>query len=385
MNKENEIIEFEDIFKEHEETENPNKYQKSNRNKYISALIIYVLIMFVFASILYLVMSNMTSLQQTYTESELIFENVASDTGGIGIIPESTYNAYHTDYDDYVIEAARYDTYVIIVNSLNTDYETLFYTEDPLTTEQVLNLDSIYGIFRDMTITTWGDTESTIDIYVGKIQTVPTYFMAEYYEVEGPQTLFSNLGNALLNFLIYVPLLPLLIIVLKVDFVTDFNEIKVKRSNWIPILVLGYLYILLGNLLSNYTSEFLGNILGLAPGEAVNQIIIVSALRSDGAVFMILSAVLIGPIVEELIFRKSIFGLFESDKVALIVSAVVFGAIHLVGEASFLAALVNGISYFVMGFVFGYIYIKNNRNVFAPMAVHILSNLISILAILFYL
>ena len=384
MAKENEIIEFEDIFKENKNPEIPNKYQKENRHKYTSAIIVYALIMFVFAAILYLAMSGITSLQKTYTEGELIFENVAGDVDGVGIIPYITYYDYHQHYDDFVVKAVEYDNFFIIVNANNPDYETLFYNEDPDTNELILDIDAIYGVFRDMSITTWDD-EISINILVGKTQSLPTYFLAEYEEIEGPLTTFSDLANSLLNFLVYVPLLPLLIIILKVDFISDFNEIKVKRSNWAPILALGYLYILLGNLFSKYTSEFLGGLLGIAPNESVNQMVIVNSLRSNGVVFMILSAVIIGPIVEELIFRKSIFGLFKSDRVGLIVSSLVFGFIHLIGEVSILAALVNGIAYFVMGFVFGYIYLKNNKNVFAPMAVHIFSNLVSILAILFYL
>jgi len=142
---------------------------------------------------------------------------------------------------------------------------------------------------------------------------------------------------------------------------------------------------MLGNIFSNYTSSFLGDIFGLTQSESLNQITVIRSLESSGAVLMILSAVIMGPIVEELIFRKSIFGLFKSDKWALIVSTLIFGSIHLVGEASILSALVNGLSYFVMGFIFGFIYIKNKRNIFAPLAVHILSNTISIIAILFIL
>ena len=92
-----------------------------------------------------------------------------------------------------------------------------------------------------------------------------------------------------------------------------------------------------------------------------------------------------GLVVEELIFRKAIFGLIKSNGMALFVSTFVFGIIHLVGEASIQEALVNGISYFVMGFIFGYIYIKNNRNIMIPIAVHILSNLVSVLFILLFL
>jgi membrane protease YdiL (CAAX protease family) len=100
---------------------------------------------------------------------------------------------------------------------------------------------------------------------------------------------------------------------------------------------------------------------------------------------MVLSAVILGPIVEELIFRKAIFGLFKSDYAGLAVSTLAFGAIHLLSESSIASALVNGITYFIMGLIFGYIYIKNNRNLYAPLAVHIISNAVSVFMLLFIL
>ncbi len=66
-------------------------------------------------------------------------------------------------------------------------------------------------------------------------------------------------------------------------------------------------------------------------------------------------------------------------------STVVFGLIHVVGEASLAEALVNGVAYFVMGFVFGFIYLKSDRNIVIPTIVHIINNGVSILLILILL
>jgi membrane protease YdiL (CAAX protease family) len=73
---------------------------------------------------------------------------------------------------------------------------------------------------------------------------------------------------------------------------------------------------MLGNVISIYASDFLGTLLGIPPAEAVNQLTIIRSLQGTGAIFMFLSAVLMGPIIEELIFRKSIFGVIKNDKIA---------------------------------------------------------------------
>lgn len=151
------------------------------------------------------------------------------------------------------------------------------------------------------------------------------------------------------------------------------------------IIIIGYLYVLLGNYLSNFISNMLSNASSIPISESVNQMTIVRMLNSNGVIFIVLSAVIVGPIVEELIFRKSIFGLIKNQNIALIVSSLIFGAIHLTAEASIAEALINGICYFAMGIIFGYIYIKNEKNIIAPIAVHILVNLVSVVGSIFLL
>jgi uncharacterized protein len=173
-----------------------------------------------------------------------------------------------------------------------------------------------------------------------------------------------------------------MIFFIRQDLVYDFEEIKMKRQEIIIPIALGYIMIIAGNYVSQLLSQFLAQVFNVTPAEAINQITIINALQSQGAVLMFVSAVLLGPIVEELIFRKAIFGLIKKDHIALIVSTFIFGTIHLISEPSITEALVNGVSYYMMGFVFGYIYLKNDRNIWIPIFVHILSNLISVVAIL---
>ncbi len=384
VDNEKEIIQFEDLFKNEIQPKKPNKYKPDRKGMYISAIFIYFVVMFVVATVLFLVIQDVPALQQTYTESELIIEQIAYDVDGIAIISEAVYQEYHEPYDGYVINISTYSDYAILVNTSNNYYTELMLDVDQVTEVVTLKTDVFLGIIQDMTITTWDGGETLINIYAGKNQTLPYFFGADYYEVKGPITEPSDLGNSVLNFSVYLILLPSVFFILRIDFVGDFNEMKTKKNQWIPMIAIGYVYIIIGNVFSNYASNFLANVFSIAESESVNQITILRSLNSSGAILMVLSAVIMGPIVEELIFRKSIFGLFKNDKIALVVSAIFFGSIHLIGEVSILAALINGLSYFTMGFVFGFIYLQNNKNIFAPISVHILSNLISILAILFF-
>ncbi|MCF7930338.1 MAG: CPBP family intramembrane metalloprotease [Acholeplasmataceae bacterium] len=384
MDEEKEIIQFEDLFKDELKPKKPDKYKPDRKGIYLSAIFIYFIVMFVIVGVLYAAIQNVPELQVTYTESELILEQIAYDVDGIAIMSEAIYQEYHEPYDGYVRSIDTYIGYAVLVNTANPYYEELMLNVDQVTGVITLKTEVFLEIIQDMTILTWDGGERLINIYAGKNQTLPYFFGADYYEIEGPVTEFSDLGYSILNFSVYLILLPTIFFMLKIDFVGDFNEFKVRGIRWIPMIAIGYVYIIIGNVFSNYASNFLSNIFGIAQSEAVNQITIMRSLNSSGAIFMILSAVVMGPIVEELIFRKSIFGLFKNDKFALVVSSIIFGSIHLIGEASILEALVNGLSYFTMGFVFGFIYLQNNKNIIAPISVHILSNLISIVALLYF-
>ena len=117
-----------------------------------------------------------------------------------------------------------------------------------------------------------------------------------------------------------------------------------------------------------------GNLIGISLNSLISALIGkevtngVAELITDSPVWVIpLVAVIIGPIVEELIFRKliidrlSVFG----DLTAVITSAVLFGLFHGNLYQFFYAA--------GLGVVLGYVYTKT-RNVIYPTVIHMLIN-----------
>lgn len=378
MEQRKDIIEFEDLFKEerHKRHEENDPHKKQN---YLYAILVYFLLMQVAVLILYLVFMQIDEFNVTYTEDELILYEVASNQQGLAIMAPEIYQLYQDDFTDYIISIGNYQGFDFIVNQKNEIAIDLFFLDEEAT---LWNEDFILTIFSSIDEVTWGDEGEPIYFIAGKTQTLPDYYLVEANLVKGPVTELTRFAFSFLNFSIYITLLPLLLIMLKSDLVNDWSSFKKIKPMWFQVIAVGYLYIVLGNLLASYLQNFLSGLLNIIPRQSVNQISIENALSSNGAVFMILAAVLLGPIIEELIFRKAIFGLFKSDKIALAVSTFVFGAVHLLGESSIITGLINGIAYFMMGFIFGYIYLKNDKNIYVPIAVHIISNLISILLIL---
>lgn len=99
-------------------------------------------------------------------------------------------------------------------------------------------------------------------------------------------------------------------------------------------------------------------------------------------VYMIFSSVIYAPIVEELIFRKSIRKIFDDKVVFILISGFLFGLVHVIGSSSSLNEILMGIPYIVMGIDLAYIYYKSD-NIFTTMFIHSMHNFILLLIQLF--
>jgi membrane protease YdiL (CAAX protease family) len=373
-NNDKDIINFDDLFKK--EIEERKELRDPERKKrYGYTLLIYLLMMNVVVAIFYVIFLTIPSFTVTYSEEELLVEALAVTESGLVIMDEDIYLEIDHPYESYITNIGIYDNYVVLLNESNTHYEGLLVVDD------LLDETYLESILSGL-VTTWGDSGNEIVLIAGKDQVLPLVFTAEYVEIDGPITDLSTPSFSILNFVIYIIMLPLILWMMKKEVVTDFSVAKTWRSEWLTIIFIGYVYLMIGNFTSNVLSELFADIFNVISGESVNQLSIQSALNSNGLIFMFVSAVILGPIVEELVFRKAMFGLFKNDYVGLAVSSITFGAIHLLGESSIQLAIVNGLVYFVMGFVFGLIYLRNNKNIYAPIAVHIFSNLLSIIFIL---
>ena len=111
------------------------------------------------------------------------------------------------------------------------------------------------------------------------------------------------------------------------------------------------------------------SILGIQPESVNTQSLVLVAKEFP---LFILSVAVFGPIMEEYIFRKVIFGTLY-DRIggvgAAVVSSLIFAFIHIDGHL---------LVYSSMGFVFSYLYYKT-KNITAPIIAHSLMNGIAVL------
>ena len=89
---------------------------------------------------------------------------------------------------------------------------------------------------------------------------------------------------------------------------------------------------------------------------------------------MLIMTVICAPVVEELVFRYSLGTVCKKDITFVIVSGLLFGFAHGVGIASIL--------YIYIGVSLAIIYLRSGKKIMAPIAVHFLNNLVSVLMML---
>ena len=170
------------------------------------------------------------------------------------------------------------------------------------------------------------------------------------------------------NFLVYAIILSFGFCLFWSDLITELKIIGSKKK-YLKNIVLWTIgaFILL-------------NILGLfIPTEGISQNEeSIRKITEAHPILMLFPVVILGPIVEELVFRYILIGKFPRYKwLGVLTSSLLFGILHLTsGEFMFLYI------YGTMGLILGGIYYKS-KNIWFPIGVHILNNLIVTLITLF--
>ena len=88
-----------------------------------------------------------------------------------------------------------------------------------------------------------------------------------------------------------------------------------------------------------------------------------------------ITTAVIGPVIEEMIFRYSIFKIFKNKKTALIVSSICFGLVHISLSLSDLFFIPV---YCGMGYIMGKFYYDTNDLRYST-AIHIFNNSFEVL------
>ena len=166
------------------------------------------------------------------------------------------------------------------------------------------------------------------------------YYLLGYKDIEGVVINYASYILVIFN-IIYIYVL------------LKRNNIFIKKSKYIiPLFMLGISYACFGNMLILYINT----------NDVVNMNII----------FLILSSVIVGPIIEEIIFRYILINKlnsFNNRFISIVISSIIFALAH--------NGIINIIYTFILGMILGIIYIKD-KNLLNSIVLHSSANLISL-------
>lgn len=362
--------------------------------KAVISLIIYFFVMFFGGFFIYLYIEDNPVFFDNYSETDTLIQ-VLYTKNGIGLVKKDDFhNSIYKDpsvdvYSFTTIDSATnepiiiepfLDEYLLVASVEAFSSSQIKIADKPFLTN-IFTADEFYNdnyrVYRYLPKSLNADKEKLTELF-GYFQIENPIFDAETNAKEELNGIGSSVVNYTLYSILFIGLLLVMFNIIKNDFlkITSFGK-TLKAS----LIGLGMVYLF--NILGNMVSIVISALLKEKVIETANEMVITDTLKSGGALLMVISVVILGPIVEELIFRKSIFSLFKNKIFALIISSLIFAFIHLTEETSLKGVIISLPAYLIPGLVFGYIYYKNDENILVPTLTHVFSNLISV--VLLYL
>ena len=182
-----------------------------------------------------------------------------------------------------------------------------------------------------------------------------------------------------LQFLSYVPLLILIIYFLRQEFAEDFKKFKKDAGKNIIYIIVGIIGMYAASIIITVIYEMIG-----ISGESSNESTINLLLDGPGVGLMVVAVVVLAPIVEEVIFRKLLFGTCETmghfpPALTILISALIFSLIHVTDGES----LKYIFQYIALALPICIVYHMSGNNIYVTICMHIINNLISVLVTMF--
>ena len=202
---------------------------------------------------------------------------------------------------------------------------------------------------------------------------VLSYFIYSYFQIVPLELIGIDYNSLSLDnkifYLMTTEIIYILILfyVFKEQFKQNFkdfkNNFKPYISKYMQYWALAFSLMLISNAI----------IISLFPNSVATNQEIVNSNLMVAPFYMVITAVLFAPFLEETIFRLGFRYMFKSDILFIFASGLVFGSLHVIGNYQNLVDLIYIIPYSIPGFVFAYTLVKS-KNIFIPISLHLFHN-----------
>ena len=183
-------------------------------------------------------------------------------------------------------------------------------------------------------------------------------------------------GQKWMIYPVYSLLFTLGILAYREELQEQFSLILPKKKDFLKTISLYMVFIFLLTIASNLLSGSLKQSLGLPP-QGQNDARIQVALVENPYLFLLVGC-FIGPIVEEFFFRRFFLGTFLakfSDGLGIVLTTFLFATLHMHSWA--LSEWVTAISYIAGGLLLSLLYLRKDKNIWYPIALHCCNNIIA--------
>lgn len=345
--------------------------EKLSKQKAIILIVFYFLLFFVGATLISLLFKSIPNAVVVYSEKEQIIDQLQlsysiSYMDEVSFLELSDEDIKKIDY--YLLDDGLY--YILTSKKLLDEFDeddlVYYFTEKDLMFDSELlpvKIDRVGYSNNDDFLTNYGISDPIFTLTAKTKQT------------------FTPTASIFVNFIIYI-IATIVIIVLTYNIlIKDFKSLP-KGLETLGLVLLGVV-IMYG---ANFISGMFSLVVKVATKDnsitSINQFMITKQFSSKFSFVAIISIVILAPLVEELIFRKAFFTAIKNQWLALAISSLIFGLIHVTGESSLLLIFTNIIPYLISGVALGLIYIKNKHNIWLSILAHAIINGISVLLII---
>ena len=186
------------------------------------------------------------------------------------------------------------------------------------------------------------------------------------------------INEEILYILLYLSLSIVFILYYKKDIINNYKDFK---KNYKEILKITFNYWIKGlfiMLLSSFIISFLP-----IPTSTTNQESNITMLKTMPIVETLI-AVVFAPIIEELVFRRSLKKFTNNKHLYAYTSGLIFALIHIISSIqsiSDLTMLIHIVPYSAVGIAFGYAYEKTD-NIYGTIILHSIHNAISLIELI---
>ena len=184
------------------------------------------------------------------------------------------------------------------------------------------------------------------------------------------------IGQKWLNYPVYFLLFVLGILAYREELQKQLSLILPKKKEFIKTISLYMVLVFLLTIASNLLSGVIKQVLGL-PLQGQNDARIQGALLKNPFLILVIGC-FIGPIVEEFFFRCFFLGTFLakfSDGLGIVLTTFLFATLHM--HSWDLSEWVTAISYIAGGLLLSLLYLRKDKNIWYPIALHCCNNIIA--------